>query len=274
MANNFSEFDNINFQNFTIEDVCEKNIKCQHLNFCESGESILCTECGEELGKNVVYDKEYRYYGHTDTKFKSDPSRCKARKIIDKTIFADVEGIIFNDNVVKIANSIYLDITEGEIKRGNSRKALVFASIYIAYMIIGKLQVCDELAKQFNISKKEALKGYKTLMIKLNVLQNKGLKFIRPIAPIDLVEDIMNNFEGTDFQKKEIKELYIKIDNKSELINRSRPRSVAAGLVYYWIVENRKHISLKEFAKIVELSEMTITKIILEIEQIIEKEND
>jgi DNA-binding Xre family transcriptional regulator len=41
-------------------------------------------------------------------------------------------------------------------------------------------------------------------------------------------------------------------------------------LVYYWIVITGKKINLKEFAQSVELSELTINKIVKEIGEILE----
>ena len=47
--------------------------------------------------------------------------------------------------------------------------------------------------------------------------------------------------------------------------------SVASGIVYYWIIIKNKDISLKDFAKKVSLSELTINKISKKIVEIVEK---
>ena len=75
----------------------------------------------------------------------------------------------------------------------------------------------------------------------------------------------MDKFSGTDEQKAEVFDIYEKIKNKSSKINRSRPQSTASGIVYFWICKKNINISLKEFAKKVELSELTISKIVKEI---------
>ena len=59
------------------------------------------------------------------------------------------------------------------------------------------------------------------------------------------------------------------IKNKSSKINRSRPQSIAAGLTYYWICNNNKNITMKEFITKVNLSELTITRISKEIAAIL-----
>ncbi len=65
---------------------------------------------------------------------------------------------------------------------------------------------------------------------------------------------------STPDQKKEVINLYARIKNRSSKLNRSRPQSVAAALTYYWIRKKKLDISLKDFAKKVDLSELTINK--------------
>ena len=241
---------------------------CLHTSIIESGDSLLCTECGEETGKTVVYDKEWRYYGHMDTKHKSDPTRCKARKIESKSIFKDVENIIYDDAVVMVANNYYTQITEGNIHRGDSRKGIVFACIYYAYKQLGKPQTCENLADLFKIDNKTSLKGLKHFGLKIK----KGT--IGPashITPANLVSDIMDRFSATPEQKAEVVALYERIKNKSSKINRSRPQSVASGLAYYWICNNRKNsIGIKKFVGEIGLSELTVIRIAKEISMIID----
>ena len=75
----------------------EKSIKiefvlCTHSNFSNEGSIIYCTDCGEEIEKNIYQDKEWRYYGQTDNKRTSDPNRVIPRKFEDRNIYKDVEN--------------------------------------------------------------------------------------------------------------------------------------------------------------------------------------
>ena len=82
----------------------------------------------------------------------------------------------------------------------------------------------------------------------------------------------MEKFSATESQKKEVIELYHQIKNKSSKLNRSRPQSVASGLVYFWICSKQKDITLKQFTKKVSLSELTVNKIAKEISDLIGSE--
>ena len=80
------------------------------------------------------------------------------------------------------------------------------------------------------------------------------------ITPVHLIHDIMDKFNASSKQKEEVIVLYDKIKNRSSKLNRSRPQSVAAALTYYWICYKKIDINLKEFARKVDLSDLTISK--------------
>ena len=79
----------------------------------------------------------------------------------------------------------------------------------------------------------------------------------------------MEKFDATEHQIEEVNTLYSKIHNKSSILNRSRPQSVASGLVRYYILMKGKDISMKEFKQKVKLSELTIEKMAKEISRIL-----
>ena len=80
----------------------------------------------------------------------------------------------------------------------------------------------------------------------------------------------MDKFITTQAQKDEVKKIYQEVKNKSSRLNRSRPQSTSAGIIYYWICLNKKNISMKEYVKKVGLSELTINKIAREISDVLE----
>ena len=261
------------FANFISDDNSEhtsmtnSTTMCVHKTTIESGGSLLCTTCGEELEKTVVYDKEWRYYGHLDTKHKSNPNRCQSRKDTERTIFSDVEGKFFDDKVTTIANNFYLQITDGKIHRGESRKGIVFACVYHAYNQVGEPRSCESLLEIFKIQRKTGLKGLKHFQLNID---KTSVVNTTQITPANLVNDIMDKFSATQEQKIEVARLYELIKDRSSKINRARPQSVASGLTYYWICNNNKKITLKEFVQEIGLSELTVDRISKEIALIIE----
>jgi transcription initiation factor TFIIIB Brf1 subunit/transcription initiation factor TFIIB len=243
---------------------------CSHDNIALDKGVDVCTDCGEEIIKKIQHTKEWRYYGQSDTRHSSDPNRVQIRKSEERSIYKDVENMGFSDKIVSEANKIYFQVTKGQIFRGNSRKAIVFACIFHSYKLSDKPQSHDKLIHIFSLTRKTGLKGLKH--VNLHAPKNSSIRTTY-ITPINLVEEIMEKFSATDDQKKEVIDLYHKIKNKSSRLNRSRPQSVASGLVYYWICKKKKDITLKQFTKKVSLSELTVNKIAKEISEVIEKQN-
>lgn len=244
----------------------ETNIVCSHCDIIDENGIISCLECGEQIQKTIMHEKEWRFYGHSDSKRTSDPNRVQMRKSEDRNINKDVENMGFSDIIVSKANEIYMQVTKGQIFRGDSRKAVIFACIYHAYKIAGKCQTPKNLMETFGLNKKSSLKGLKIV----NIHAPKDSPIHRtPITPIHHIGEIMDKFAATPDQKREVINLYIKTKNRSSKLNRSRPQSVGASVVYYWICTKKIDISLKKFAQKADLSELTISKNAKEVAEIL-----
>ena len=253
---------------------CEENITtivCSHVNIISEKGICVCIDCGEEIQQKIDHDKEWRYYGQSDNKHTSNPNRVQMRKIEERSIYKDVESLGFSENIISKANKLYAQVTQGKIFRGNSRKAIVFACVFHAYKISDKPQSHDKLIKIFNLNRKTGLKGLK--YVNLCAPKNSKIRTTY-ITPINLVEEIMDQFSATFEQKQEVCDIYEQIKNRSSRLNRSRPQSVASGIVFYWICLKEKDISLKDFAKKVTLSELTINKMTKEIVDVLENNID
>lgn len=258
-----SDLDNISENSLTSQ---EEGDECSHLNTENEKGVDVCIDCGEEITKKIQYTKEWRYYGQSDSRHSSDPNRVQIRKSDERNIFKDVENMGFSDKIVSEANTIYFQVTQGQIFRGNSRKSIVFACIFHAYKLSGKPQSHEKLINVFNLNRKTGLKGLKH--VNLYAPKNSNIRTTY-ITPMNLVEEIMEKFSATKEQKQEVINLYHQIKNKSSRLNRSRPQSVASGLIYFWICSKQKDISLKQFTKKVSLSELTINKIAKEISEVL-----
>ena len=261
------EYDTMKKNEIIKEDDDDETSSCKHSNIIDENGIVCCVDCGIEMEKSIYQEKEWRYYGQADNKRMSDPNRVHLRKMEERNIFKDVENMGFSDKIVSLANQIYIQVTKGKIFRGNSRKAIIFASIYHSFKVQDKPQPHENLIKIFKLDRKNALKGLKH--VNLNIPRD-SIIHTTYITPINLVEDIMDKFYATPEHKKEVRQLYDKISNKSSKINRSRPQSIAAGLVFFWICYKGLDISIKDFASKTDLSELTINKISREISDILE----
>jgi transcription initiation factor TFIIIB Brf1 subunit/transcription initiation factor TFIIB len=242
--------------------------ECTHPDVSNDNGIVSCTECGLELQKIVSYEKDWRYYGSDDTRKNSDPNRCHIRKIEDKSIFKDVETFGFSEKVVNMANDIYTEVTKGKIYRGNSRKAIIFGCIFHSIKINGKMYSCEALRSIFKLDKKIILKGLKH--VNLNSPKN-GTIVNRYVTPIELVNEYITKFAHSKEDIEAIVDIYEKIKNKSSMINRSRPQSVASSIIYYHFSKKfgSNNFAVKDFIKKIKLSELTVNKINKEITRIL-----
>ena len=248
----------------------EKTKECNHTNTIMENDIVICVECGEEIDEKISHSKEWRYYGSSDNKYRSNPNRVQVRKKEERSIKKDVEDYNFSEKVISEADKLYSQVTKGKIYRGNSRKGIVFACIYHAFSICDQQQSHDKLMKIFNIKRKIGLEGLKR--VNLQAPKNSPIRSTN-ITAKHIVKEIMELFQATDKQKNNISRLYDKIRNKSSDLNRARPNSVGAGLVYYWIRRKKKNIPLKDFSEKVGLSELTVNKIAKEIARVLKTPN-
>lgn len=244
----------------------ESKEECLHKNIILENVTKICTECGVVIDKDLSYDKEWRYYGMMDTKHTSDPNRCNIRKCEDKSIFKDVEKMGFSDKIVSHANSIYEQVTNSKIFRGNTRKGIIFACIFHAYKCFENPQSCEHLIEIFEINRKIALKGLK--YVNLNISKDSPFRGFQ-INTEHLIKEIMNKFNASEKQIDEVLAIYEFIKDRSVLLNRSRPQSVACGLVRYYTLKKNPEISIEYFRSKINLSELTINKIVKEIGRIL-----
>jgi len=260
------------FNNIDNDIVINTNV-CTHEDIINERGMSICSSCGEEIDQKLVFDKEYRYNAPSEMKNVIDPNIVHMQNQDQKGIFSDVEGLGFPDKIIREANRLYLKVSENKdvgtkIFRGNTRRSIVCACIFYAYKNLNMPMSHTNLVGIFQITNKAGLNGLKTVKLSISdksIIQNTY------ITPFDLIEEIMNKFSATKEQKDEAKVIYSKIQNRSSDLNRSRPLSVAAGLVYYWNLLKGRKIPLKDYAEKVGLSELTITKVNKQINIILAK---
>jgi transcription initiation factor TFIIIB Brf1 subunit/transcription initiation factor TFIIB len=89
------------------------------------------------------------------------------------------------------------------------------------------------------------------------------------VTPEHLIREYLTRFSIPQEREDDIISVFRQVDGKSSLLNRSRPQSVAAGVIWYWIRKEHKGVPLKDFTQKMDLSELTINKISKEITKII-----
>jgi hypothetical protein len=244
----FIDFDLLIDQYMTsVVEEKENKQECKHEPIIID-KNTFCKNCGIE----IVIDNVPEYGFH----------QVRARKV--QGIIDDLQKLGFTGKIADIANGIYLEISDGKIYRGNSRKSIVFACIYNAYKLVHNPQSFNTLLNVFNINRKSALKGIK-------LVAYHAPSYCIEIDESIIVKQILVEFDSyNDDYYNSILSIYKNIQDKSSLINRSRPTSVVCGLIYYFILSSGKHIDINYYSEKNALSILTIYKICKAIDLILE----
>ena len=154
----------------------DSDVFCDHCDLVTENGIVSCLECGEQIHRTIMHEKEWRFYGHSDSKRSSDPNRVQMRKSEDRSINKDVENMGFSETIVAIANDIYTQVTKGQIYRGDSRKAVVFACIYHSYKMAGKCQTPKNLMETFGLSEPNIYGKGQTVSFVVPIKQNTSVR--------------------------------------------------------------------------------------------------
>ena len=237
-------------------DCCQET--CEHIETEEIDGMNVCICCGEEFNE-ISYEKDWRFYGTSDTKSKKDPSRCHKRKDTSKNIYPYVEGKNFSHSIIANANEKYSQIKD-DTHRGKNNKAIITACIYAAYIDEKEPKPAVDIGKIFGLNKKNVSKGIETFYLYYPSYRTQY------IEPSDLIRRILikTNIDMCHYPR--VKKLCKYIENSSSAINRSTPQSIACAVVFLYLcmmTELKEELGLtkSKFTSLVNMSDITISKI-------------
>lgn len=232
--------------------------KCDHKITCTIQSSVLCVKCGEEVNKQELVSQEWVNHS-TPGKITGDRSRVVRRPVYNKNIHSELQDMGIPDHIITKANELFKEATHENIKRGKRRKSILFACVYFAINLeIGPFPP-NHLFKIFRIHKKLGLRGIKD--VTLGVSKDSPI-FSIDIDPFHYISYFMNGMRASLSEIDSVKSVYDKIVGKCDIFKRSRPMSIAAGLIFYWLkVVKLSDVTVKTFSKQIEVSELTINKI-------------
>ena len=263
--NEFEELNNaLNEESLKIS---EKSTKKSSETACKHDDVEIDTVLKVPICKSCFKPVEF---GKSSTDASANFSRCFARKVADKSIFKDLKVLDIPTEIIHDANVLYMSVTKGKTCRAKNRQGLIFACVFYAYQQSNKPKSLSQLNEKFDLPAKVISKGVKHVGLELAGTKMK----YSYITAGDLIPDIMSRLNAGTEQVSEVKMLFSKIDGKSVILNRSKPQSVACGIIYYYIKHTNRPITLDAFAKKVELSELTIEKVVKEIDDILLRQSN
>jgi transcription initiation factor TFIIIB Brf1 subunit/transcription initiation factor TFIIB len=245
---------------------------CPHSEtIIEEGEEY-CNLCLMHLTeKDVNYIRDNKYLGFNEVGFSKDYQRCSKRRMEERNIFKDVENLGFPDSIIRSANKKYQQIIKDDIYRSSNRKAIISACIYHAYAEEGEHRTSEEISALFGIKRKTMKEGFTKYY---ETFREASTQYI---TPKQLVKRIMIKTHMDFPHLKKINILCDYLNERSVVLNRSTPQSVAAAIVYLYLCLNPEYkeklkLNKLKFSNIVGLSDITITKLGKEAQKIIKND--
>lgn len=243
-----------------LNDLGKEDAVCEHKVVMDSGDFQVCTECGET--KEVFsYDPEWRYYGVQDNRSSKDPSRCKySSNTASRTIKKALEVRKISEAMVESTIKKYETVVGKKTMRGEKRNGIIAICLWVSLREIGDFRTVTEVGALFDLERKNLYKGLQTY--------SKAFPKDRTITvtPHDLLTRTIKLAEIQESYCDPLKQLCLQLENKSRMLGRSNPQSVAAAIVWLYLclnpeVKAEHHLSKTLYAKRVSLSEITISKL-------------
>lgn len=238
--------------------------ECNHASTFDGDSISICKDCGMEV-EYLDFQPEWRYYGASDNKNNSDPSRChKNRENIKggiEKVFQDAKLSHLPLSIKKSTEDKYKKIVGNETVRGKGRKAIVAACLMYSYREEGDIRTSDEIRQLFELGKQDMSMGIFRYHC---VFKEDRLK---PIKPVDLLKRIMSIVKVDMTHYKNIINITKRLEKKDVVLNRSSPQAIAAAVVYFYLCLNpelREKIGFNKtkFSSDVKLSDLTISKLV------------
>jgi transcription initiation factor TFIIB len=254
----------------------------------------VCCKCNYMQSRVIDNGAEWRFYGAEDNR-DDDPTRCgmpsnpllphsslgsmvggrwndsrdnrRIRQHVmwnsmpywERTLYGVFEKLSGNANhhgiyskVLNDAKVFYKTASEKKISRADHKDGLIAACLYFACAANKCSRSTKEIAKMFNLDHGVLTKGNNRFqsLIQVNVESSGPEDFIGRFGS-------RLNMDYGDILK--CKALTRKMD-ELELLDENAPTSVAASIIYFYVMANELDISKKHIAETCEVSEVTITK--------------
>lgn len=239
--------------------------ECAHLNiFTDENGFCVCPDCGIET-EQISHDPEWKCYSANN----ASVARCQIKPKIDslKKIFED-RNINISPAISAEIEAKYQKIVGDKVMRGAGRIGVV-AVCYMEVMYDhGYYRPSNYIMDLFKINKKNFTTSLDLLCTAFPESRSKQ------ITAEDLVDWELNTclkIEENEQYNSDIKTIISVIKSRSSKLKRATPQALCLATIYFYL--NHKHIhedlhKIKVFSKLVNLSDITIMKLVGEIKTI------
>jgi transcription initiation factor TFIIIB Brf1 subunit/transcription initiation factor TFIIB len=213
-----------------------------------------------ELYDEISHEQDWRYFGD-DSRGEADPSRCQLRKSPDKGIKKELDKLGYPPDVCDLGNTLYMHVTNGDVKKSELRKGITLHSLYIAYRVLGRPKTLEYLLKRFYPIERKAISQGMTFF---NLRCKREYICLEGISAKNYIPDVLKKLSKDSIKQEHIDRvilLYDKIKDACPILNRGNPQSAAKSLVYYYLRRRGCMINPLRYGRIVGLSDAIVLRL-------------
>lgn len=262
----------LNFQNdaenwFGKNDI--KNLGCDHSYLSDEG---ICEECGVMIEEKINYNAEWKNYGGGDKTTKNTIQRCHSSKA---PIKGNIDSLFIGKDIPKFIQDkitfFYDKMKNDNTVRSNNRTLMVAVCYYYVCIDVGQYKTPEEVQNFFNINGKSFSTGI-----------NKFLESFKEyskieINPTHLFKRYLISLKIDPSHYDNLVKFYNKLPKNNQDLNRCKLTSITVGIMYIYMesikVNTDSKKNKKEFSELAQLSEITITKVVDIISNIMKDQN-
>ena len=183
------------------------------------------------------------------------------RKVtVENSILNDVQGLGLSEDVIILANQIFLRTTGAKTIRGKSRLGIICTCVYYACnQIEPNTMSYDEVVRLFKIDTRVALKGFRLVNH-----TNSGAVTCFTATPETYIILFLKKLNAAETMVQEAVDAFRALSAK--LSTKPRPQSTASAFLSYWLKRRESAITVEQLSLVTGVSKLTIEKIEKEIE--------
>jgi transcription initiation factor TFIIB len=199
-----------------------------------------------------------RYSEWQSMPYKEKSQYDEFQRIINMAQNGDISKIIIDDAI-----RYHKLISDNTTFRGLNRDGIIAASIYIACRINKTPRSAKEIAKIFHLDNTAATKGCKNAVTIINTIEQDLCQSDKTDFGTTNSESFIERYCSKMNIPSDLVKLALfvsKLINSRNMIPENTPPAIAAGIIYFIIIEFRLDISKSMINQVSEISEVTINK--------------
>ena len=185
-------------------------------------------------------------------------------------IFQDISlrslnGCILN-NISKTAHEFYKIVSELHVSRGEIRKGLIAASLYMACKKLGVPRTTQEIADIFQVTERCVTRGNKKFTELWALSGQSPIQYSDNCQSSDYIIRFCSKLDRGNDEFFQLSKNISDECNKKQLLKQNTPVSVAAASIFTAVNILKLPISRGDVSKIANTSEVTISKCVKELQ--------